>query len=125
MTVPCESRTFHPVPGNDPLNAARYQLKKGVRAANVSTSGELRGTVTTSNGTMLVENATVSALPLGTTDPSAAVASTATDANGGWVLLGLPPGTYDVLATLGALDALAEDVSVEAGSATLVDLDLD
>jgi len=65
------AKTFHPIPNNDPLNATTYSLHPVIHAANVSTSGELRGVVTTSNGQggfTPVEHATVYALPPGETN---------------------------------------------------------
>lgn len=119
------AKTFHPVPANDPLSASRFQLHKGVRAANLSVSGELRGTLTSGNGQALVGDATVYVLPPGAADLEDRVASTASDANGSWAVIGLRVGSYDVLARRDDLEARASGVEVSAGSATQVDLDLE
>lgn len=119
------SKTFHPVPANDPLTATRYQLHKGVRAANLSVAGELRGTITSSSGQTLVENATVYVLPPGVVDIALSVASTASDQNGSWAVIGLRVGTYDVFATFDVLEGRVNGVGVIAGSATPVDVNLE
>jgi hypothetical protein len=64
-------------------------------------------------------------LPAGASDLDDAVASTSSDANGSWAVLGLDVGVYDVLARSGELSAVASGQVVGAGAATLVDLDLE
>ncbi|MEW6071696.1 MAG: DUF4382 domain-containing protein [Planctomycetota bacterium] len=44
------TKTFRPIPANDPPNAARYSLHPVVRVANLSESGEIRGVVTQDDG---------------------------------------------------------------------------
>jgi hypothetical protein len=122
------SKTFHPIPNNDPLNATTYSLQPVIHAANVSTTGEFRGVVTTSNGQggfIPVELATVYLLPPGETDVDNSIASTSTTSSGQYAILGVTPGTYDLLATKGALDGRVNAQSVLAGSATTVDIVID
>ena len=119
------TKVFKPVPASDALNATTYQLHPGIRVANLSTSGELRGVITTDDGATLVEAASVYVLPAGASDLDDAVASTSSDANGSWAVLGLDVGVYDVLARSGELSAVASGQVVGAGAATLVDLDLE
>jgi hypothetical protein len=117
------THTFHPVPAVDPLNATTYELHPVIHAANVSTSGEIRGDVThlvASGPPEPVEDATVYILPPGVSDVEQSVAVTSTNASGGFSQLGLPPGTYDVRAVKGALSGVVTDVPVTAGSFTLV-----
>jgi uncharacterized protein DUF4382/carboxypeptidase family protein len=117
------TKTFHPVPAADPLAATSYQLQPVIHAANVSTSGEIRGDVTQLSPTappQPVPNATVYILPAGVTDVDQSTAVTATNSAGEFAQLGLPPGTYDVRAVKGALEGTQSNVSVTAGSFTLV-----
>lgn len=118
-------KTFHPIPSNDPLNANTYSLQPVIHAANVSTTGEFNGVVTTSDGQggfTPVESATVYVLPPGETDVANSVASTSTTNTGHYSVLGVTPGTYDLLATKGALNGRVNAQTVVAGSATVVDI---
>jgi hypothetical protein len=117
------THTFHPVPAADPLNATTYQLQPVIHAANVSTSGEIRGDVTqfsASGPPQPVADATVYILPAGVSDVDQSVAVTSTNGSGGFAQLGLPPGVYDVRAVKGPLTGVETDVPVSAGSFTLV-----
>ena len=121
------SKTFKPIPANDPLNASAYSLHPVIRVANLSTSGEIRGVVSTDDGqggSEPVENAAVHILPPGETNTENSIASTATNADGEYAVLGLPAGTYDVRATKDALQGHEDGVSVFVGSVTVVDLTL-
>jgi hypothetical protein len=118
-------KTFHPIPNNDPLNATTYSLQPVIHAANVSTSGEFHGVVTSSDGQggfTPVDQATVYVLPPGEMDIANSVASTATTSTGHYSVLGLSPGTYDLLATKGGLEGRVNAQIVLAGSATAVDI---
>jgi hypothetical protein len=122
------SKTFHPIPNNEPLDATTYSLHPVIRAANVSTTGEVRGVVTTGDGQggfTPVEMATVYVLPPGEGDVGNSVASTFTTSTGHYALLGVAPGTYDVLATKDGLDGRVNAQVVLAGSATVVDVVVD
>lgn len=118
-------KTFKPVPANDPLNANSYKLHPVIRAVQLEGTGELTGVVTMDDGTggfTPVEHASVYVLPPGVTDLDDSIASTATDAEGNYTVLGVPAGTVDVLAKLDELSALAEAVVIQADEVTLVDL---
>jgi hypothetical protein len=122
------TKTFRPIPANDPLNASTYHLSPVVRAASLLETGEISGVVPTEDPSGLlvpVPNATVYVLPPGEVDVESSIASTATEENGSYALLGIPPGTFDVLATSGALSRRVDGVSVVAGSAITVDLELE
>jgi hypothetical protein len=122
------SKTFHPIPASDPLAATSYSLHPVIRAANLSTSGELRGVVRQGDGAgglVPVADATVYAMPPGASDVENAIASTGTGPDGSYAILGLPPGTIDVLATKGLLDGRVEGEHVSAGSVTVVDVVID
>jgi hypothetical protein len=119
------SRTFRPNPPDDPLNATSYQLAAGIRATNRETTGDFRGTVTMDDGMgghVGVDTATVYVLPPGETDPANAIASTATTSDGSYGLLGLDPGSYDLLAVKGTLKGSALGVAIVARQITTVDL---
>ena len=119
------SKTFEPVPASDPLNADSYSLHPVLRVANLSASGEIRGVVTMDDGqggSVPVDDATVYILPPGEIDTLNSIASTATNADGEYAVLGLPAGTYDVLATKGALEGREDGVVVSVGGVTVVDV---
>ena len=120
------TKTFKPVPANEPLNASTYKLHPVIKASNMSKSGELRGTVFTTNaGTQTgVGSATVTILPPGELDPENGLTSTGTNANGSWAVIGLEPGIYDVHAMRGALEGRVNAVEVELGGITVVDIEI-
>ena len=115
------TKTFKPVPGNDPLNATKYHLHPVIRVANLGVAGAIAGRVVDTGG-FGVEWASVYALPPGETDPDEAFASTGTDADGRFALLGLEPGTYDVLATSGTVTGTLTGVQVWAKQVTEVEV---
>jgi uncharacterized protein DUF4382 len=119
------TKTFHPIPSNDPLNATSYKLQPVIHVANLSDTGELRGMVTHDDGTgqqVGVASATVYILPPGEQDPNNSVASTGTTAKGAYAVLGLAPGVYDVLATHGAEQGRVDGQQVFVGNVTVVDV---
>jgi len=123
------TKSFHAVPGNALLNANFYKLMPVVRAMNQSLTGELRGVVSqddgTGTGTLVgVEAATVYLMPPGEPDPANAVASTMTQADGFYALLGVEPGTWDVLAVKDPAQGRVDGVDVVAGNVTVVDLEI-
>ncbi len=121
------TKTFHPVPSSDPLNADYYQLQPVIRSINRALTGDIRGTVTRDDmGTQVpVEGATVYVLPEGETDPALAIATTASDVNGAYMVMGLAPDVYDVLAAFGSLSGQVLGVTVASGSAALADIMLE
>lgn len=119
------SKTFLPVPASDPLNASSYTLHPVIRVANLSTSGEIRGVVSVDDGAGGLaprDDATVYILPPGETDTANSLASTGTNLEGEYAVLGLPAGTYDVLATQGELEGRVDGVTVTVGNVTVVDV---
>jgi hypothetical protein len=119
------TKTFQPIPGNDPENASRYNLHPEIRAAVTSISGELRVTVRQDDGTgnlVGVPDAMVYVLPPGETDTANSVASSITDDTGSAAIIALLPGTYDVLADSGGVQGRVDGVVVMTGEASLVDI---
>jgi hypothetical protein len=119
------TKTFQPIPGNDPENASRYNLHPEIRAAVTSISGEIRVTVRQDDGMgnlVAVPDAMVYVLPPGETDPANAVASSITDDTGSAAIIALLPGTYDVLADSGGVQGRVDGVVVVTDGTALVDI---
>ena len=88
------TKSFHAVPGNDPLSANSYKLMPVIHAKNRSETGEIRGVVRkddgTGTGTLVgAAMATVYLMPPGEPDPANAVAATTTMDNGSYALIGV------------------------------------
>jgi hypothetical protein len=118
------TKSFKAVPGNDPLNANSYQLLPVVKVSNLSQTGEIRGYVREDDGLgglVGVADVTVYVLLPGELDLGEAVHSTATDFDGSYVILGVDPRTYDLVADLNGRQARENGHSVKAGSITTVD----
>jgi hypothetical protein len=121
------SKTFIPVPCDDPLNATKFLIKPGIRATTRTTTGDLNGMVTEDDGMggqKGVDLATVYVLPPGETDLTKAVTSTASVATGAYAVLGLSPGTYDVLAVKDPKQKSVTGVQIEAAKITTLDLQI-
>ena len=116
------TRSFRPVPGNDPMGAPKYHLHPVIRAANTSNSGEIRGLVTQDDGAGGFDAAAVRVFLPGETDEDESVAATITEENGFYAFIGLRPGTYDIRASKEDLGGSLEGVVVSVGSATLADV---
>ena len=90
-------------------------------------TGGITGTVTRDDGTghlVPAAGAAVHAMPPGVVDPALAIASATAGADGTYAIHGLQPGTYDVLAVLGASQTTSPGVAVTAGADTIADLAL-
>lgn len=121
-------RTFSPVPANDFDSARFLHLHPNVRAAVLQETGELRGTVTTTDAqgaSIPAAGAAIFVLAPGETDPELAVATTLTDANGQAAVLGVPVGSYDVLATLDGRTGRDEALTVSVGAVTSFEIALE
>jgi len=118
------TKTFKAVPGADPLNATSYQLHPVVKVSNLSETGELHGFVRESDGLggfVGVDSATVYVLAPGELDLNNALQTTATEFDGAYVVLGVDPGVYDLVADLNGREARSNQHQVFAGSVTVVD----
>jgi hypothetical protein len=119
------TKTFHPIPSNDPLTADRFNLQPVIHAADVSLTGGIEGTVTQDDGAggfVPAADATVFVLPPGVTNPDESISSSPTGPDGHYTILGLEEGTYDVLAMKGGVEASVTGVSVVPGPPTVVDI---
>jgi hypothetical protein len=119
------SKTFQAVPANDPLDAQKFLLKPVVHAVNLSLAGEVSGLVLRDDGTgnlVPVELAGVYLQPFGDPDPANSVASTASAADGSYRLIGVPPGTWDVLALKDPDQGVTQGVEVVVGNVTHADV---
>lgn len=117
-------RTFSPVPGNRMEDANFFHLHPNVRTAVLQETGELRGAVTRLDDLgepVAAAGAAVYVLDPGETDTSLAVASTLTNEDGSFAILGLPVGSFDVQAHLDGLVGTAT-VDVTRGGVTDVQL---
>jgi hypothetical protein len=117
------AKTFQAVPGNDPLNANFYMLKPVIHVADLSTTGELRGTVSEDDGAgglIGVASATVYLLSPGETDLTLADSTTSTDIDGSYAMLGIDPGTYDIVASFAGRQVRLNAITVAQGSVTVL-----
>jgi hypothetical protein len=118
------SRSFVPR-GNlrNDANFNGFNFKPVIKVSNLTTSGTLYGEVTTAvdaENTVGLENVAVTIFQNGET-----ITTTVTDAAGGYMVMGLMPGTYDVTATLEGYDtASAEGVTITTGNKTLQNFEL-
>jgi hypothetical protein len=122
------TKTFHPIPANDAENATRYQLQPVIHVANLSETGVLRGRVTRDDGVgsqVPVDGATVYVLQPGELDLANSLRTTGTRPTGGYALLGLEPGAYDVVAVQGAEQGRVNGQQVFAGNTTVVDVEIE
>ena len=122
------TKTFSPVPANNLAEASFFHLHPNVRAAVLQETGELRGTVTMlddEGAVVPAANAAVYVLPPGESEPDLALATTLTDANGQAAILGMPVGTYDVLATLDGRTGRADGLTVSVGAVTSFEITLE
>jgi len=74
-------------------------------------------------GTLIgVDAASVYLMEPGATDPDLALRSTASEPDGSFALLGVLPGTYDVIATWDELEGSVPGVEVAQGALTHIEL---
>jgi hypothetical protein len=117
-------KSFLPDTGGDALWAHTYRMHPVIRAADLATSGEVRGVVRRNAGggrLVPVGDATIYLMPPGASELSSSLASTSSSADGSYAVLGVPRGTIDVLATHGALEAHSDGEQVTSNAVTIVD----
>jgi hypothetical protein len=121
------TKTFHPIPANDPLAASRYQFHPVIRVTNLGLAGEIRGRSLILEGPDLVPlpGAVIYLLASGETEIENAVGSTSSDELGAFVFLGLHPGEYDLLAQKDGLEGRTNAVLVAQGEVTEAEVELE
>jgi len=122
------SKTFKAIPANDPANAKFFMFYPVIRAVNKAMCGTLRGTVQQDDedgNRMDVENAMVHVLNQGETDIDQSVATTLSEADGSFAVLGLDPGLYDILGTTDSANGRVDAVTITKGETTSIELVLE
>jgi len=120
-------RSFIPQGTSDLLQAEQVLLDPRFHAIRQGATGEVRGLVSRldSQGVPIpVGNATLYFLPTGIADLNMASAATCTDEDGSFVKLGLPPGSYDVLAVKSGLNMTFNACPVRVGDYSIVEIQL-
>lgn len=117
------TKTYKPVPGNDPLGANKYHLHPVLRVINRTNTGDVLGKVVDEG--VGVQNATIYLLEQGVVDLEQALASTGSGPDGRFALMGLLPGIYDLVATHAQLRGELDGVQVFANQPTTVEVELD
>jgi hypothetical protein len=118
-------RSYSPVPANDPENARFYHLHPVVRAALLQETGELRGSVThlgEAGQPVPAAEAPVFVLDAGETDTGNALASTLTNEDGTFAILGLPAGTFDVCAEVDGQAVMQNGATITAEGVTDIEI---
>ena len=110
-------KSFSPIPGNNIEHARFFHLHPLIRTSVTDLSGELRGVVKKNNVLPAGETAVYVVLP-GEIDPENAIASTLTEPNGSAVILGLAPGTYDLIVVGDDHQERVDGLVVTVGEAT-------
>jgi len=102
-----------------PAGIKGFNFKPVIKASNMSTSGRLIGTVT-DNLEAVVDGAMVSVFAADTLNTS-----TITDANGGYAVLGMEPGTYSVTYEYSDYQPLTiEGIEIETANVTVQNVQL-
>jgi Domain of unknown function (DUF4382) len=120
-------RSFVPQGTSELLQAERVTLEPLVHAVRPGLTGEIRGIVSREDelGNLVpVRDATLYFLASGIEDIEQAEATTGTDADGSFAKIGLPPGSYDVVAVKSGAVATHSACLVVATEYSVVELTL-
>ena len=101
---------------NSPAGVTGFNFKPVIRAANLSTSGRITGTVSDSTNSPVTDASQVWAAQ------DTVVTNTFTDDTGAYALIGLPEGTYSVSAIIHEDTLVTDGVEVVAANATTLDI---
>jgi hypothetical protein len=102
---------------DSPAGIKGFSFKPVIRAVNTSTTGTISGLVTDK------DNAIISDVSIKVKQGDTEIASTFTDASGLYAKIGLPSGTYSVVASKDTYQTVTiDDVIVVAGNKTEVNL---
>lgn len=115
-------RSFVPRGKMGTENFNGFNFKPVIKVSNLTTSGTMQGMITTQGETEVlpVDGAQITVLQNGEE-----VTSTFTDETGGYVLMGLDGGLYDVSVEIEGYESqVVEGVVIDAGNVTTVDFDL-
>jgi hypothetical protein len=120
-------RSFVPQGTSDLQQAERVRFEPLVHAVRPGLTGEIRGLVSRDDGQgnlVAVGDATLYFQPAGIEDLQLAEATTGTDADGSFAKIGLPPGTYDIVAVKGGSTITRSGCLVVATEYSVVELTL-
>ena len=116
-------RTFKAVgKPDDPL---KFHLHPGIRAATSTMTAEIHGVVSVvdlSGSLLPAPDAVIYLLPPGERDLDQSITTTLSEVDGSMALIGLPGGTYDLVAVLGDEQVRVNGVPVVADEIAVVDL---
>jgi hypothetical protein len=105
---------------NTPAGIKGFIFKPTIKASTVSTTGTLEGKVTDTADAAII-GAQVSIIAADTV-----YTSSFTGDDGGYAILGIDPGTYEVqFAKEGYKDSIVDNVAIAAANATLLDVKLE
>ena len=103
---------------NTPAGVKGFNFKPVIRAVNQTTAGQISGMVTDTSEASVAEAAVW-------IKQDTVVSTTWSDSTGGYAILGVEEGTYDLFAARDGYDTtMVEDVEVTAGNETIQDLEL-
>ena len=119
------SKTYKAIPPNDPANAKFFMLHPVLRAVNKAMTGEMRGMVEEDDGAggmRPADGATVHLVNRGELDPSQSIATTITESDGSFAVLGVDPGIYDLIAVKALTNGRTDALSVSIGETVISDI---
>ncbi len=119
------SKTFKAIPPNDPANAKFFKLHPVLRAVNKAMTGEMHGMAEESDGSggmRPADRVTIHLMERGELDPSLSIATTISESDGSFGLIGVEPGLYDLIAVKALATGRNDSVSVSVGETVVSDI---
>lgn len=117
-------KTFSPIPGSDVDDARSFRMHPLIRTSVTELSGDVSGVVKKNNVRPIDEAAVYVVLP-GEIDPDNAIATTLTEPDGSATILGLAPGTYDLIVVSDDHQERVDGLVVTAGQVTPFEVQVD